>query len=405
MTDFLLTLQSDLPKVSPQSLESVFGQCMYFGLSFGRVGSDFRVLLIPLFAQVAFDRFDNATNKTELQFSEAVSSFSLARTGSSLSSNSSLYTQGPPLSADQVQPPYSLMKFAPLVELCNEIIAAFNELRLCAPVQLVEPVTRKLDRTFQGCSQILADFQRHEKEAFTLGEEQEFSKCLQLYQQDFLPFVEKIIHLMFSTPLISAQTGFPSSEITKQELGVLNKQYILQPISHLLIKEEPVIIVVPTPQETVDSLPSSQEAEKFINEAPPVDDVSTINNLLIQSESEISHPTEGNVEVNSVVEIADSAVQLLTGLEVDITSNPIICKNSDSNNLEIEEEPSAGSIASIVMEPAVLDVTATQEILPPSVESPEMSAVIPVTSQLIELNFEPVDLGDDTSLENNIQQQ
>ena len=119
---------------------------------------------------------------------------------------------------------------------------------------------------------------------------------------------------------------------------------------------------------------------------------------MIQSESEISHPTEGNVEVNSVVEIANSSVQLLTGLEVDFTSNPIIFKNSDSKNLEIEEEPSAGSIASIVMEPAVLDVTATQELLPPSVESPEMTAVIPVTSKLIELNFEPVDLGDDTPL-------
>ena len=239
---------------------------MYFGLSFGRVGSDFRVLLIPLFAQVVFDRFDNATNKTELQFSEVVSNFSLARTGSAVSNNSSLYTQATHVSADQVQPPYSLMKFTPLVELCNEIIAAFNELRLCAPVQLVEPVTRKLDRTFHGCSQVLADFQRHEKEAFTAGEEQEFSKCLQLYQQDFLPFVEKILQLMFSTTLISAQTGFPSGEITKQHLGVLNKQYILQPISHLLINEEPISSIATIANETTELHPIRPEPETSLDE-------------------------------------------------------------------------------------------------------------------------------------------
>ena len=44
------------------------------------------------------------------------------------------------------------MKFPPLAELCNALIAAFNELRLCAPVQLIDPVSRKLELTLRACS-------------------------------------------------------------------------------------------------------------------------------------------------------------------------------------------------------------------------------------------------------------
>ena len=58
VTEFLATLRADLTKVPLSSLESVMSQCMFFGLSFGRIGCDFRALLVPLFSQVTSDRFD-----------------------------------------------------------------------------------------------------------------------------------------------------------------------------------------------------------------------------------------------------------------------------------------------------------------------------------------------------------
>lgn len=229
---------------------------MYFGLSFGRIGSDFRSLLVPLFSQVVYDRFDHSTNKSESQFAEAMASFSLIRPGIGSQINSSLIPT-PPSSADQVQPPYSLMKFSPLAELCNGLIVAFNELRMCAPIQLVEPVSCKLERTLSNCSQIMADFHRQEKEAFTDQEEQEYVKCLQLYRNEFVPFVQRIIHLMFPPALISAQTGFPTGEIVKQELGSINKELILKSIAHLLLKEE--VILPPLPEL---ALPAEQLVEE-----------------------------------------------------------------------------------------------------------------------------------------------
>nr|SVE75691.1 EOG090X04G7 [Daphnia hispanica] len=242
ITDFLGALQSDLPKISPSSLESVFGQCMYFGLSFGRIGSDFRSLLVPLFSQVVYDRFVHSANKSEAQFAEAMASFSLTRTSSFGSNTGYSYIQTTPSSADQVQPPYGLIKFSPLAELCNGLIATFNELRMCAPVQLVNLVVRKLEQTLRNCSQIIADFHRQETGAFTANEELEFTKCLQLYRNEFMSYVQKILQIMFSPALISAQTGFTTGEIVKQELCSLNKNFILDPVDHLLAKEESLTI-------------------------------------------------------------------------------------------------------------------------------------------------------------------
>lgn len=338
MTEFLLTLQSDLPKVSPSSLESVFGQCMYFGLSFGRIGSDFRALLVPLFAQIVYDRFDQAANKAEAQFADTMASFSLQVSRPGASSSHPAFTQSN-TPADQVQPPYTLMKFEPVAELCNSFIAAFNELRLCAPIQLVQPVARKVELTLRACSQILADFQRQEKEAFTPSEEQEFARCLQLYRLDFLPHIQKIILLLFPTGLLSAQTGFPTTDIVKQEPGVLNKDLILQPIAHLLVSEssdEITSIAV----ENVDIVENNEV--KPITKDVQVGKVDSVENNEEKPTSELVVPTASTEVVEAAPSeedpVNDKAVDaegILVGEPKSSQDIPTIANALDSLSLEV----------------------------------------------------------------------
>ena len=142
--------------MAASSLESVFGQCMYFGLSFGRIGSDFRALLVPLFSEAVFQRFEQSVTKSQLQFSDSMGNFILARNSSSHHQQSSTAIAS---SQDQIQPPYALLRFPPLAELCNAIITSLNELRFCASVQLTDAVAAKLQLALQNCCTTIASFQ------------------------------------------------------------------------------------------------------------------------------------------------------------------------------------------------------------------------------------------------------
>merc|ERR1719273_2433902 len=82
ITIFLETLRSQLKKsyaassqghtgssiVHYGALDSILNQAMYFGQSFGRIGADFRLALIPIFKDVAHDLALNALQGVDIKF-------------------------------------------------------------------------------------------------------------------------------------------------------------------------------------------------------------------------------------------------------------------------------------------------------------------------------------------------
>ena len=144
VSQFLQVLETDLNRGIGSRLDSLLGQCMYFGLSFSRVGADFRGQLVPVFQQVAISTFQKAIQEAVEKFQDEMNSFTLISTPAVLGS-SALPAAAPVTQPGTLQPPMVLLDFPPLACFLNSILVAFNDLRLCCPVALAQEVTRALE--------------------------------------------------------------------------------------------------------------------------------------------------------------------------------------------------------------------------------------------------------------------
>lgn len=75
VSQFLITLEQDLPGVT--SIDSILGQCTYFGLSFGRVGADFTGRMSDIFIRVISAKFEKSVLKATRKFEKVIESFTL----------------------------------------------------------------------------------------------------------------------------------------------------------------------------------------------------------------------------------------------------------------------------------------------------------------------------------------
>lgn len=143
VAEFLKTLETDLERGVGGRLDSLLGQCMYFGLSFSRVGADFRGQLAPMFQRVAAQTFSRAVQEAVEKFQEDMNMYTLIALPSVL--GGTFPPVAPTSQPGTLQPPMSLLDFQPLACFLNNILTAFNDLRLCCPVGLAQSVTTCLE--------------------------------------------------------------------------------------------------------------------------------------------------------------------------------------------------------------------------------------------------------------------
>lgn len=144
VSQFLQVLETDLHRGVGGRLDSLLGQCMYFGLSFSRVGADFRGQLAPIFQRVAISTFQKAIQEAVEKFQDEMNSYTLISAPAILGS-SNLPAAVPVTQPGTLQPPMVLLDFPPLACFLNNILVAFNDLRLCCPIALAQDVTGALE--------------------------------------------------------------------------------------------------------------------------------------------------------------------------------------------------------------------------------------------------------------------
>eukprot|EP00058_Branchiostoma_floridae_P024958 XP_002610448.1 hypothetical protein BRAFLDRAFT_124264 [Branchiostoma floridae] len=184
-------LEEDLQQGVGSRLDSLLGQCMYFGLSFSRVGADFRALMIPLFQQAAMRNFVTAVQEATGKFQQDMEAYTLVSIPGLLSG-----TVMPSISqSGVVQLPMGLLEFPPLAAYCNGLLTGFNELRLCAPIGVVPELTTVLQTSLCKATDVILAFHRAEESAMSPSERELFGRLCSSFADSLVPFVNTCLQL------------------------------------------------------------------------------------------------------------------------------------------------------------------------------------------------------------------
>lgn len=233
VAEFLETLERDLQRGVGGRLDSLLGQCMYFGLSFSRVGADFRGQLAPMFQRVAADTFGLAVQEAVDKFQEDMNVYTLIALPSVL--GGTVPPAAPGAQPGSLQPPMSLLDFQPLACFLNNILSAFNDLRLCCPIGLAQDVTARLEDGLKKVTRQILVFHRAEESAFSSREKELFVQFCSSYADDLLPFLSRCLQLLFPPAQLALVLGVPPTQLHRHAgLGRLDVAAVLEPLDFVL---------------------------------------------------------------------------------------------------------------------------------------------------------------------------
>lgn len=211
------------------SLDSILGQCMYFGLSFSKVGCDFRPVLVPIFTEAIVATFRNTVDIATNDFHQNMDRFTLLnRNHPNVRWTKSKNTE------DSIQPPDSLLEFYPLAEYLNHILTGFNALRLCPALAVVQDIIFILQSSLVLVSKGLVQLYSLEQQAFTPNARDAFTRLCLCYSDDLLPYIQRCIHLIYPTNVLSVHLGISVQQLHTEKISYLDRTIVIAPITHLL---------------------------------------------------------------------------------------------------------------------------------------------------------------------------
>lgn len=229
INNFLTTLESDVDECDITSFDTLLKQCMYFGLSFSRVGVDFRALIIPIFVRAITKQFNIAISNATKHFETNMENYTFINK-MSINVLNAIGRANTTVNS----PPETLLSFQPLAVYCNEISKILNDLRNCAPTALVNEVTNRIQGSLLIVSRNISQFYRQEQQALGAKERDIFVKFCCAYAFDLIPYIQRCIHDIFPINLLTSHLSINTIALQKSNISYLNKNAILEPLNYLL---------------------------------------------------------------------------------------------------------------------------------------------------------------------------
>lgn len=237
--DFLRMLENDLAQCNNTSLQdigSLLGQCMYFGVSFGRIGCDFRAQIAPIFLKAITKYLTTSVLKCTRQLESDMEHFTLI--------NKDMMSYKRHVSSEASEntmnaPPENLLDFQPIAVYCNGLLNIFNELRNCSPITIMHPFAQALEVSLENVARSILNLYRSEQQAFGAKEKENFLKMCSCFAFELLPYIQHCVNLVFS----------PVNKIANS--AILRTEKILEPISHMIATSTSSNIDQTTPDQFV----------------------------------------------------------------------------------------------------------------------------------------------------------
>lgn len=219
-------LENDLShsNSSLTDISSILGQCMYFGVSFSRIGIDFRAQLAPVFLKAIFKYLNVSIIKATKQFEVDMEHFTLINKDV-ISYKHTVKVENTSVEITNA-PPESLLDFRPLAVYCNALLSIFNELRVCSPTAIVHPFITGLEVSLENVAKCILTFYRSEQQAFGMKEKENFLKMCSCFAFDLLPYVQRCVDILFP----------PNNKLVNNAecLTKLRTEKVLDSVEHLL---------------------------------------------------------------------------------------------------------------------------------------------------------------------------
>jgi len=275
VNEFLTILADDLD-AGINSFESILGQAMYFGLSFSRVGYDFRPLLAPIFSNAIEKQF---ISKLDCDTAIKVVSESLISLDFSCLPSS---PQPLPNNQEAATPPLALLEYPPLAHVTNAILSALNEIRLVCPLSLASSVTSNVQQLLKSLSTTLLDYQSTSGTSWSDLDQRGFVEMCIAVQNILLPYIQTALNAVFQPSQLQSITGLSTITLAEQGVGSLDKHEVLLPLKSFIPIPEPIDLCEKK-DETLFVKDRMEEISVALEDSDIKDDVTANENSVIQT--------------------------------------------------------------------------------------------------------------------------
>ena len=259
---FVRLLTDQLDKMGDgSSINSLLNQCMYFGMSMGRVGMDFRNVFANVFSKRILQLYltrmeDGVMGFTEsleshqaLQLSKSLVHVPVVKKDSheaSLNASSSQMMGSGAVGSPGFEPPAGLMSHPSLAVLCNEYLGALNELGQCAPASLAFPIAETTAVSLANVSKCIEKYSISNQHQLGADDIEVFTKFCHVFTAELVPHIIKCTTCVYDNVLndkILTKAKLKELTIT----GELLEMYPLPEVVYKPLKS-------PSKEETVNNI-------------------------------------------------------------------------------------------------------------------------------------------------------